>query len=84
MNTPSSVPHNNAYIIDCSDALRSKITSELYIGENERKYKKKQKKYYPQVYYQQYLNYQIGKQYYLNYPASYNSHIIAPYNSDAK
>lgn len=86
MNTPSSVPHNNAYVIDCSNALKAKISSEIYIGENQRKHKnknkEKQKKYYHPVYYQNYLNYQIGKQYYLNYPASYNNNIIQNNNNN--
>ena len=81
MNSPTSEPHNNSYVIDCSSALKAKITSELYIGQNQRKHKKKNKDKQKKIYYpmesQNNLNYLIGKQYYLNYPASYNNNIFA-------
>lgn len=70
MNTISSYPYVNGYVPDSSQYLKDKKTSEIYLGENKKKSKNKNKKKYYNNSSQNNLNYQIGKAYVLNYPAS--------------
>ena len=71
MNTISSYPYVNGYVPDSSQYLKDKKTSEIYLGENKKKSKNKKKYYINSS--QNNLNYQIGRAYTLNYPASANN-----------
>ncbi len=69
MNLPYNYPHLNSNVPDSSEYLKSKKTSELYIGINKKNKNKNKNKIINRNSNQNVLNYNIGKAYYLNYPA---------------